>query len=280
MRTAIILLSGCFLFTGCIDITVHVRTQDDGSGRITVNGFAKEPQPGKRESAVPLLNTAFNTMRRQLCKQMGVDFENVYDRAKLERLAGRFGEGVRLQSSQAVERPDGTKGFVAIYSFKDANQLRIGPKIVQDFVGDDRIALMDWTYGVKYRNDGEQKRLTILPPKPVDRRRVMSGAESLGPLMDTPGFLPFVESCLADARMKVLLSFESEVRQTNGAYRHATNPKLVVLADIEAKSLVETFTLPRLLEIKTPADVVPIHTRKADNVVLEHPTRPLHVDLK
>lgn len=268
------------LATGCMDMTVHVRVNDDGSGQIVANGFAIEPKPGVRERKVPLLNTVFESMRKQVAAQMGIDFENVYDRAKFERLAKRFGPGVRLKSGQAVKRVDGSNGFVAIYTVDDITQIKLGPRIAQDFMGNEDMELMDWHYQLKWRNDDEIKRLTVIPPRPVDRRQVLSGRESLGPLINMPGFLPFLESCLADAKLKMFFSFESEVTSTNGMYRHPTNKKLVVLTDVQAKALVNEFGLPRLLEIKTPADLVPIHVKKAKGVLLEHPTRSLIIELE
>jgi hypothetical protein len=109
---------------GCLSQKIVVQVQPDGSGFIAVSRVFT-PQ------GAAMVEMSMKEMKQEMAGAEvpeGISFsapeDPFFDETQLKREARLFGRGVELVRAQSVGK-DGAKGSVAIYRFKDINQIRL-----------------------------------------------------------------------------------------------------------------------------------------------------------
>jgi hypothetical protein len=114
------LLAICLLGSGCIKQKIVVKVRPDGTGQIMVSMIYSQKMVAMQEAQMQQV--------KQMMAESGGDSavtNNPYYNPRLLRYMGRqFGSDVALSKSRAYDKK-GDRGFLALYEFKDINELQV-----------------------------------------------------------------------------------------------------------------------------------------------------------
>lgn len=123
------LAAACFLLAGCVKDKVLVKVNKDGSGQILVTRLFP------RETAEQMM-AQMEAMMQGMAMSMGGMMEGggisvkesggdpFFNEKSIKKEAKSFGPGVRYVKAKPV-RVGGTRGYVALYQFKDINDVKL-----------------------------------------------------------------------------------------------------------------------------------------------------------
>jgi hypothetical protein len=113
---------------GCLESKTVVTVEKDGSGTVEQTVYYPEMNlggAGFQFGADGENSTGFEF--GNAAKKPTAEEELAATRAKAEKAAASMGDGVTLQSVDALPPRDGRKGVRIVYAFKDINKLRLNP---------------------------------------------------------------------------------------------------------------------------------------------------------
>lgn len=168
----------CIMATGCFKSKMVIKVKRDGTGTIIVSQiFSKD--------MVTMVTAQMKQMADQFAGQAGgmemkMDKDPFYNEKKIKMNAGKFGPGVKFVKAARYDK-EGAKGFVAIYSFDDINDIFInlslsltdmamGPSMMneeEDGSEDEEIEVADKendAFEFKMQKNGDANTLRIIVP--------------------------------------------------------------------------------------------------------------------
>jgi hypothetical protein len=116
------------IMSGCLESNTVVTVEKDGSG--TVEQTLYYPQMDLAGAGLQVSVDGENVEGFDFGnagKKPTAEEELAATRAQAEKAAARMGEGVTLQSVDALPPRNGRKGVRIVYAFKDINKLRLNP---------------------------------------------------------------------------------------------------------------------------------------------------------
>ncbi len=118
--------AACMLLSGCIKDKVLVQVNKDGSGRIVVTRVFPRETAETMVSQVRAMMKQFEG-RGMPYGSVTVNADPFYNEKAIKREAARFGSSVRFVKARPIQS-DGARGYVALYQFKDINDVFIDLK--------------------------------------------------------------------------------------------------------------------------------------------------------
>jgi hypothetical protein len=119
-----LLLVACLLGSGCIKQKIIVKVAPDGSGQIMHSMiYTKE--------IVAMMEEQLKQTRQMMAQHGGggsMTNNPYYNPRMLKFLARKFGPGVSLSKSREYDK-EGARGFLALYEFKDINDVQISSQV-------------------------------------------------------------------------------------------------------------------------------------------------------
>ncbi|HEY3897341.1 MAG TPA: hypothetical protein VGM54_01940 [Chthoniobacter sp.] len=219
LRAALVVMAAVCLLTGCIQVEEIVKLKPDGSGTI--------------EETV-LIPKAALAMMRQMAGNGGKPLD-LFDEAKLKQAAVKMGDGVTYVSGKKVST-DAGEGFTAVYSFTDANQLKLNPNLADSMPGanasPDKDRKVEWMRFHFAKGNPAEVTLTMPPPTLNPNKAAKSNTVD-------DGALQMMEQMLKDLKMTFAVETEGTISETNAAYHDGGRVTLLdvdfnkVLADPE-----------------------------------------------
>lgn len=110
--SGILIVSCACLLSGCFKNKVLVKVKKDGSGNIVVTQMFS-PKVVK-------------TVEAQKKKNGGAG-PGLVNKQQIEFMAKTFGDNVKFSKMKELDKPDGSKGYIAIYAFENINDVKIIP---------------------------------------------------------------------------------------------------------------------------------------------------------
>lgn len=193
------------LLAGCLEVGIELTVSQDGSGQITVKTM----------------------MSAQSAAQMGgkeINQKQLYNVDNLKKSASNFGKGVKYVSSKYIEKQDGSKGVIAIYSFEDINNVSIKGQAASGGMGDD-------SFPWKFKFDKATRKLTIVglkkdQPKPEPSK--ISDAEISAKMQQ-------VKMLCKGMKINVTIKGETPITSTTAThFDKKTNTVTLMLFDLDS----------------------------------------------
>ncbi len=245
MALAVIVLAG-----GCLETTVLVKVNGDGSGTVSV----------------------------RCLKQPGANGGVTISHDQLMAVGARLGEGVALVRDKAIER-DGRKGYLAEFSFTDVTKLR--PEALLGGMPTDGRPRVLPNYRFEFMA-GQPAQLTILP--------IWASAEGSGLPENMSGFVdemmipPEQQEVLTKLQAAVgdlLLSFYVEVNgtivETNATHRMQETPGAVTLHYINLAKRQSFLDFAKILQPSNSEEVSQLARNSIPGIKLEDPNKRVTV---
>lgn len=222
---AIVLLS---FASGCVDVTVLVSVNKDGSGTITETAYMGA-------NAMQMMSGMMNEMGGDTAQPQNP----LLDESKAQQRAAQLGAGVKLVSLKEVKKQDGSMGARAEYSFPDVTKLSVTPN---GGVGNQGPAQNDQAVRFGFTR-GQTPTLTVEMPA-MD----MKGGPGMGPdgkpKKPSPQELMMMKSMLGGMRMRLLMKVDGEITKTNANHvvtiRKTGKKSGLVLMDINFDKIFES----------------------------------------
>ena len=205
----IVLVAAALMTAGCIDSTVMVSLNEDGSGQIIETTYMSAQVMG---------------MMVGMGGDDGAASANanpLMDETKAKAKVARMGEGVTFVSLTEVSKQDGSKGARSIYKFADINKIKVSPSDGNDDQGGEKKAA---EYAFVYKKGD----LTVNLPRP-DVDKAAKGDDPAAdapqdaisadmPADDIPAITPQMMAMFQGMRMRVMLKMPREIKSTNAMY--------------------------------------------------------------
>ncbi|QEG41405.1 hypothetical protein [Roseimaritima ulvae] len=258
-------LAACLLaisLVGCIEESVVVKVNRDGTGVVHVRSFQQETKIG----------LSFGSAEEKTISDEDDD-EDLPSEDKLRALATRLGKGVRFESLAASKNPQGWKGFEVVFAFDDVNTLRLTDDLfslsrdddddAENAADDDRSTSekskpeMKLAEGTRFRLQGDRLLITndwdlqqsadadAAPPSPTkdpfaEEPKSVGTASLAGPQMEK-----IMAAMLKDARVGLFVELEGGIGETNARFHkndQITLYKIEIGPMLEQKQAVEKLT--------------------------------------
>jgi len=198
------------LGAGCIQSSTLIKVKADGSGTI--------------EQEMLVGSDALNMM----AAMGGADERpaEMFDEASLQQTAEKLGEGVRLVSSEPVER-NGMKGARAVFAFDDVNSLTISETPAIPGAGGDEASATQPDFALKLERRGSSRVLTISTPEPK-----AGEGEVPDEMPDTPEAMPpeamgMMKMMFQNLKVSVAVEVDGEIVRTNADHRDGSRVTIV-----------------------------------------------------
>lgn len=236
-------LVAALLACGCIDGTLLVKVEPNGSGQIVDTRYLANPAASLMDRVV---NGVADMAGPERAAAAGVAGKSpLPDEATARAQAALFGPGVALASFTELTHPDdGARGVRAVYRFTDIRKVRINPATFKPaaaarfFPAADSIkpgdvepvtfAFAKRTLTVRMPPSGQEK--ADLPGRtPRQQQADLQLAEGLAP-------------ALAGLRLRLAVQPPGSIRRTNATYVEAGSAagRAVMLLDFDLDTLLET----------------------------------------
>ena len=196
------LAAACFLLAGCVKDKVLVKVNKDGSGQIVVTRLfpreTAEQMMAQMEAMMQGMAMSMGGMTEGGGMSMSVKESGndpFFNEKSIKKEAKSFGPGVRYVKAKPV-RVGGTRGYVALYQFKDINDVKLdlarhGQKLsgmseMQMMEGADEEAMADAmaesmpggnAYGFRFTAGSPAKLIITTPGAAKDSDADTAGAE-------------------------------------------------------------------------------------------------------
>ncbi len=198
-KIAALVIGALLLGTGCLEITSTINVNKDGSGTIEIK-------------------QVMTAQALQQMKQMGgqgkTDKEMLVNKEEMEQVGKSLGPDVKLKEIKYIEKEDGSKGSLAIFTFKDISKVKFGQLKskkgkVSTEGGDDSI-----TYTFNVAKDGDSTVLTIIPKAPeakTDTEKKKPTEQELAQAMRTM-------KMMGGLKMQQLVEVNGKIVKTNATH--------------------------------------------------------------
>lgn len=193
----------CALFlmaTGCIDSTLSVNVNKDGSGTITQEMVIST-------AAFAMMNNAGG----------GADAALDIGEASARAAAPNLGEGVTYVSRKDITRPDGAKGSLVTYAFEDINKVRVGG-VIEGASGPVKATADDEEKIHFSFKGGNNPSLTVHIPQ-QDKDEGAPEAAAKAPQNPNDPMMAMMMQMMKDLRMRMLLTVEGGPKKTNASFQ-------------------------------------------------------------
>jgi hypothetical protein len=236
----------CAVLAGCFQVETTVRVNPDGSGTV--------------EERMLLSGKMVEQMEQMAKAFAGPDGKtkpfSLYDPEKLRERAAGMGAGVAFVSGEPLEK-EGSKGYRAIYSFKDINTLQLSRKAdgpMSEGAGSKDGAEKP----IRFRfTPGREARLEVIQPhaekqaeQPPADNAPQSVKEQKAAL--TPDQEKAMVDMLKGMKFSLAIDVNGTIRQTNASYRDGNR---VILFEFDLGSMVLDAEKLELLKKGEPASL-------------------------
>ncbi|HEX8027501.1 MAG TPA: hypothetical protein VF491_03520 [Vicinamibacterales bacterium] len=224
LRLLVVLIATTGL-TACLNSTTLVKVKPDGSGTV---------------EQTTLMNTAAlkGMMGGQGNAQMNGPMMN---KAELERMATRMGEGVKLVSTEPVKGDAGFEGVKAIFAFDDINKIQVsqGPSMSGATSGARSTEpTSDDPVRFKLTRSGATSTLTInFVDRPAAGTPVPENPTASGDMPDfsNPMIMNMVKTMFQGFKINIGLEVVGSIVKTNAEY--VSGPRITML-DLDIAALL------------------------------------------
>ncbi|WP_345327205.1 hypothetical protein [Novipirellula rosea] len=242
------------LLVGCIEESVVVKVNRDGSGVVHVRSYHQKAN----------LGFSIGSSKQETSSEK-VPNEGLPTEEKLQALAERLGTGVRVESVAAATNPQGWNGFEVVFAFDDVNELvlsdqlftlghktkkdaedaegtepnssKTGPHEKFSLVEGTRFQLQGDRLLISRDSDHQLQANANQQPREATKDPFAEAPKSPGVVSITgPQMEKFMSQVLKDARMGLFVELESGIGETNARYH---NEDQVTLFKIEIGPLLE-----------------------------------------
>ena len=218
-----VLLLPVTLFTGCLQVDTSVKLNKDGSGTI-------EEKVMMSSMAVQMINQFMNSMPDSSGKKQ--EFK-LYKEDDLRNKVSEYGEGVKFVSGKEISK-DGWEGYVAVYSFKDINKLRMDTspdkKVELDEGGNDA---QDDFFSFRFK-PGNVAELIIDRPD-VSMKEETKTDESNEDSSQNQPLDDNIVKMMDGMRIKISLQLQGNIVSTNASY---VDGSVVTLLDVDFSKIL------------------------------------------
>ncbi|MEL6110428.1 MAG: hypothetical protein AAFU85_30850 [Planctomycetota bacterium] len=236
LRACVVLLfSVALCCTGCIEQSVVIKVDEDGSAIVHLRSYAEKSSVGFGESK--------ETTKRRLPSE-----------AMIRAMAAEIGEGVRLKERRESTNSSGWKGFEVIFECDDINQVDLDLnslfQMQLESQGSGTASSKDSPMSTHLRFKQDGKALTII--NDYSRQDDVAQSETTNPFEKAeplptmnPLGVSIATSIVKRARVGVFVQVEGGIQSTT-AKHHSGN--LITLnridgSEMEEKTIVELLTL-------------------------------------
>lgn len=288
-RIALLLLMGATvgLLTGCIEQTVLIKVNPDGSGvvrtRMLMNTAAMEQ--------------AARQMAESMAASMGGDgnvtmtesssSESLFNRDELAATARQMGEGVQLLRAKEISR-NGKQGFLAEYGFRDISKLRLSSLGGDQAKGGN--AQPQYRFEFAPASQGVPASLTVVPR--------WSGQEGGGatPMMPPtdPGMPPgapgggmdqlppeqqqMMNLMFSGMVFSIYLQVNGDVIETNASHRMYQTPNAITLFYLDMEQLMQAAgQMQQVMQASGSSDISQLSEQNIPGLVVEDPNKQIQI---
>ena len=111
--------------SGCVDVETLIKVKTDGSGTVEESMVMTKEMADQMEKMAEQMKAMKNMPGNESSQNPPEKFKILDDKklAEVKNKAKEMGEDVEFSSVKEIENKDGSKGYKAIYAFKDINKL-------------------------------------------------------------------------------------------------------------------------------------------------------------
>ena len=254
---------------GCLDSTVTLSLNRDGSGSVTLE-----------ECYSPRLTIALGGNDRSGATNTlpgGVFTQTVaFVTGVAEDRAKEFGGGVQLVSLRRKIGPNKGAGFSAVYAFDDVNRLRIGLNAGGCRRGDD-----DWE-GARFRNDltsysfdyaaGDVSALVIKPALALPKTAMTNDVEALPEAKER-----MARRMLKGFRTRFVVQLNGIMAETDGKGGARDGMNSLTVVDFSMDRLLSSSNGMKLAFSPDPKDQAALSATNIPGVFVSDPSKPITV---
>jgi hypothetical protein len=221
----IVLLLPVTLFTGCLQVETTVKLNKDGSGTI-------EEKVMMSEMVVQMMSQFMNSMPDSSGKKQ--EFK-LFKEDELKNKVSEYGEGVKYVSGKEVTGKDGWEGYIAVYSFKDINKLRMDTNPNKKVELDEGGSGVENDYFSFRFKPGNVAELVIDRPD-VSMNEDTATSESSDDSTQNQPLGDYIVKMMDGMRIKISLQPNGNIVSTNASYVDGSE---VTLLDVDFSALLK-----------------------------------------
>jgi hypothetical protein len=254
MATAVL---GLFFMNACMDVTTEVSVNKDGTGKVTYT---------------VLYTKVFVDMMEQMAAmgQQPADGENKEKKSFLEKSADKeemtkqaenMGNDVTFESVKIIDGPDESKGYEAVFSFKNIEKLALSemPKKMDGGQSQPSKNPGDKPIKFKLAKKGENSSLTIIMPenaadkKSNEKKGKSVKSENPSQKAKNEEMTKQMRQLFTGFRVVLRVKIDGAVSKTNATYFDKENNK-ITLVEMDIGKMVENDELMKKLQDVKPED--------------------------
>jgi hypothetical protein len=222
MKKTLSIIALSFLLSGCLDFSMLVKINTDGSGTIEETVLMNKEMLDEMKSMAEAFGSTDDAIKK--------DF-NMIDEKKLAEEARSMGEGVSFIKAEPLTRKD-QMGYIAYFSFKDINKLSVNENPSGKNLLDQKQEDHPSEEPIKFSFErGTPAKLVIhlaensSAPDSIQKE----SQESTPDASDTSG-LAMMAAMFKGLRLSVAIEFNGTIKETNATY---ANGSKVILMDLD-----------------------------------------------
>jgi hypothetical protein len=236
-----LIICACLL-SGCQKNKILVKVKKDGSGTIVVT---------------QLFNAKLVKIVEEEKKKNDQFAVKLINEEQIKRAASLFGPNVKFDKMKELNRPDGSKGYIALYTFDNISDLRIpiggvmssaiGKKVEFDFKTDPQkgsplTVMLDKLEKPKPEENGKKE----YPHHPQSEQELMNikraiamGANPFG-LSEKDSKEKTMKKVFADMSSSLEIETSGTVVKSNAAYRSKEKPSRFTIFEADLNKLMKS----------------------------------------
>lgn len=282
---------------GCLQSTTVVEVEKDGSGRVMIREFYSPQVTQMLEGMAGMMAGKTDAQGSGEMAAAG-DPKSMFDKAIQGRIE-KMGPGVTLDSSKEVTNAQGWKGYTAVYSFKDINDICVAvgdndmggqPGMMGQSVEDEEV---EDGAGYQFRfTPGEIAKLEVLAPNDdMDEGESSEENEMPAEMEDTTGamgdmnaemMMGMMKPMLKGMRMSLLIKVKGKITDTNSSFVSEDHPDMITVMDLAMDPLLNNpEAMKVLMEGKDdPKAVYKLQALGLKGAKIEEPGKSISISFK